>query len=239
MKWAGLWRVKGRGVGRTGFWLGQPKAVRPFWRSRRRWKNNIKIDVQEVAWEVLDWISVVQNKDKCRAVHNTVVNCRVARNAAIFLISWENAGFARRKLLLSVSEWVSDWVSYLVSCLVNIQIIVSKTTSNWRIESTAICWELLYCIHIRKEEIFCVNFKGFFIISWSWCLASHKFVQLASERDFLFCLTPVTCSPYKEGILLHYTQHLQSSSGVCKLLADLVGTSVFKTINGFYVSAQR
>jgi len=148
----GLWRVEWRGVGRTGVWWGQPNAVRPFGRPRRRWENNIKIDVKEVDWGVLDWIIVVQNKDRCRAVHNIDVECQVTWNAVIFLISWENTRFSRTLLLL-----FNEWVSLFVSCLVNIQIITSNTTYNWRIESAAICWEFLYCIHVRKEEIFCVQ----------------------------------------------------------------------------------
>jgi len=41
-------------VGSIGFWWGQPKAVRPFGRPRRRWEKDIKIDVNDIDWEVVD-----------------------------------------------------------------------------------------------------------------------------------------------------------------------------------------
>jgi hypothetical protein len=50
---------------------------RPLGRSRRRWEDNIKMDLQEVRWGGMDWIELVQDRDRWRAVVNAVMNLRV------------------------------------------------------------------------------------------------------------------------------------------------------------------
>ena len=57
--------------------VGKPEGKRPFGRPRRRWEDNIKTDLQEVACEGMDWIDLAQDKDRCRAVVNAVMNLRV------------------------------------------------------------------------------------------------------------------------------------------------------------------
>jgi len=47
------------------------------WRPRRRWEDNIKMDLQEVECRGTDWIELAQDRDKCRAPVNAVVNLRV------------------------------------------------------------------------------------------------------------------------------------------------------------------
>jgi hypothetical protein len=47
-------------------------------RPRRRWKVNIKIDVQEVGCEVMDWIQLAQDKDRWRELVNVVINFQVS-----------------------------------------------------------------------------------------------------------------------------------------------------------------
>ena len=49
----------------------------PLGRPRRRWENNIKMDLQEVGCEGTDWIELAQGKDRWRALVNTVMNFRV------------------------------------------------------------------------------------------------------------------------------------------------------------------
>jgi hypothetical protein len=44
---------------------------------RRRWVDNIKIDLREIGWDGMDWIDLVQDRDQCRALVNTVMNLRV------------------------------------------------------------------------------------------------------------------------------------------------------------------
>jgi hypothetical protein len=47
---------------------------RPFARSRSGWEDNIKIDVQEVGWEDVDWCNVAEDVDKWQAGLNVVLN---------------------------------------------------------------------------------------------------------------------------------------------------------------------
>jgi len=49
----------------------------PLGRARRRWKNNIKMDLQEVGYGDMDWIELAQNRDRWRALVNAVMNFRV------------------------------------------------------------------------------------------------------------------------------------------------------------------
>ena len=64
---------EGRGVHR--FLVGKPEGKRPFVRPRRRWENNIKMDLQEVGWGG-DWMELAQNRDSWRALVNMVMNLR-------------------------------------------------------------------------------------------------------------------------------------------------------------------
>jgi hypothetical protein len=56
--------------------VGRPEGRRPFGRPRRRWEDNIKMDLQEVGWG-MDWIELAQDRDRWRAVVNAVMNLRV------------------------------------------------------------------------------------------------------------------------------------------------------------------
>jgi hypothetical protein len=49
---------------------------RQFGRPRRRWEDNIKMDLQYVGWGVTDWIDVAQDRDRGRAVVHAVMNIR-------------------------------------------------------------------------------------------------------------------------------------------------------------------
>jgi hypothetical protein len=57
--------------------VGRPEWRRPLGRPRRRWDNNIKMDVREIGFGVVDWIHLAQNRDRWRALVNTVINLRV------------------------------------------------------------------------------------------------------------------------------------------------------------------
>jgi hypothetical protein len=58
--------------------VGKPEGRRPLGRPRRRWEDNIKIDLREVGWGGVDWIDVVQNRDRWRALVYAVMNLRIS-----------------------------------------------------------------------------------------------------------------------------------------------------------------
>ena len=55
----------------------KPKGKRSLGRPRRRWEDNIKMDLQEVGRGCGDWMEMAQNRDRWRALVSTVVNFRV------------------------------------------------------------------------------------------------------------------------------------------------------------------
>jgi hypothetical protein len=58
--------------------VGKPYGKRPLGRPRRRWVDNIKIDLGEVGLCDVDWIGMAQNRNRWRAVVNSVMNLRVS-----------------------------------------------------------------------------------------------------------------------------------------------------------------
>jgi len=74
--------------------IGKPEVKRPLGRPRRRWEDNIKIDLQEVGCGGMGWIEMAQDRDRCRAFVNAVMNLRVLYNGGNFLTI-----FSRRTLL--------------------------------------------------------------------------------------------------------------------------------------------
>jgi len=55
----------------------KPEGKRPLGRPKRRWEDNIKIDLQEVGCEGIDWIDTAQHTDRLRALVYAVMNLRV------------------------------------------------------------------------------------------------------------------------------------------------------------------
>jgi hypothetical protein len=52
----------------------KPERKRPLGRSRRKGMDNIKIDLRDIGWDGMDWIDLAQDRDKWRALVNTVMN---------------------------------------------------------------------------------------------------------------------------------------------------------------------
>jgi hypothetical protein len=57
--------------------VGKPEGKRPLGKPRYRWMDNIKIDLGEIRWDGMYWISLAQDRDKWRALANTVMNLLV------------------------------------------------------------------------------------------------------------------------------------------------------------------
>jgi hypothetical protein len=73
MRWAGHVTRLGARRGAYRILVGNPEGKGPLGKPRRRWKDNIKTDLQEVGWGV-DWIDVAENRDMWRAFVNAVMN---------------------------------------------------------------------------------------------------------------------------------------------------------------------
>jgi ribosome biogenesis protein Nip4 len=61
----------------TKFLVWKPEGKRPLGRPRRRWENDIRMDLRKIGLEVMDWSHVVQVRDRWWAVVNTGMNPRV------------------------------------------------------------------------------------------------------------------------------------------------------------------
>jgi len=57
--------------------MGEPEGKRPFGRPRRRWEDNIKMDLQEVRYRGMDRIELAPDRDGWRAFVDAVMNLRV------------------------------------------------------------------------------------------------------------------------------------------------------------------
>ena len=57
--------------------MGKPEGKRPLGKPRRKWEDNIKMDLQEVRCEGVDWIELAQDRDRWRARVDAVMNLRV------------------------------------------------------------------------------------------------------------------------------------------------------------------
>jgi hypothetical protein len=58
--------------------VGKPERKRPLGRPRRRWVDNIRMDLGEVGWGDVDWIGLAKDRNRWRAVVNSVLNLWVA-----------------------------------------------------------------------------------------------------------------------------------------------------------------
>jgi hypothetical protein len=60
--------------------VGKPEGKRPLGRPRRRWVDSIKMDLGEVGWGDVDWIGLAKDRNRWRALMNSVLNLRVPSN---------------------------------------------------------------------------------------------------------------------------------------------------------------
>jgi hypothetical protein len=65
--------------------VGKPERKGSLGRHRHLWKDNIKMDLQEVGCEGMNWIDVAPDRDKRRAALNAEMNLRVPENVGNFL----------------------------------------------------------------------------------------------------------------------------------------------------------
>jgi hypothetical protein len=76
MRWEGHVARMGEKINAYRIFVGKPEGKRPLGRPRRRWVDNIKMDLREIGWDGVDWIDLAQDRDQWRALVNTVMNLR-------------------------------------------------------------------------------------------------------------------------------------------------------------------
>ena len=106
MRWAGHVACMGYGWGEGVYrvLVVKPEGKRPLGRPRRRWVDNIRMDLQEVGCAYMDWIGLAQNRDRWRTLVSAVMNLRVPWNAGNFLTSCKPVSCSRRTLHHGVSK---------------------------------------------------------------------------------------------------------------------------------------
>ena len=77
MRWAGHVARMGEERGAYRVLVGKPEGKRPLGRPRRRWVDNIRMDLQEVGCGYVDWIGLAQDRDRWRTLVSAVMNLRV------------------------------------------------------------------------------------------------------------------------------------------------------------------
>jgi hypothetical protein len=77
MRWAGHVARTGEVRNACSILVGKPEGRRHLGRPRRRWEDNIKMDIREIGFGDVDWIYLAQERDRWRALVNTVMSLRV------------------------------------------------------------------------------------------------------------------------------------------------------------------
>ena len=72
-----MWRVWVRRGGVYRVLVGKPEGRRPLGRPRRRWVDNIRMDLQEVGCGYMDWIGLAQDRDRWRTLVSAVMKFQV------------------------------------------------------------------------------------------------------------------------------------------------------------------
>jgi len=83
--------------------VGKHEGKSPLGRTRRRWDDNINMDLQEVVSGCMDCTDLAQDRDRWRALVNAVMYLRVPWNVGNFLVGWKPVSLLRWTLLHGVS----------------------------------------------------------------------------------------------------------------------------------------
>ena len=92
--------------------VGKPDERRPLGRPRRRWVDNIRMDLQQVWCGYVDWIGLDQDRDRWRTLVSAVMNLWVPWNAGNFFTSCKPVSFSRRTLDHGVRNYVHSFLSF-------------------------------------------------------------------------------------------------------------------------------
>ena len=104
IRWAGHVARMGEGRGVYRVLVGKPEGKRPLGRPRRRWEDDIKMDLQEVGGSCGDWMELARDMDRWRVLVGTVRNLRFPKRRGISRLAAEPVSFSRRTLLHGLSK---------------------------------------------------------------------------------------------------------------------------------------
>jgi hypothetical protein len=96
--------------------VGKPEGKRPLGKPRRRWVDNIRMDLVEVGWGDVDWIDLAQDRDRWRALVNSVLNLRVPLNAVKLSSVQTTRDLSSSAQLHRVSYTLQDFLNGRKAC---------------------------------------------------------------------------------------------------------------------------
>jgi hypothetical protein len=103
MRWAGRVARIGEKGNAYRLLVRNPEGKRPLGRPRHRWLDNIGMDLGEVGWGDVDWIGLAQDRNRWRALVNSVLNLRVPLNAGKLSSGLTSSGLLSRAQLHRLS----------------------------------------------------------------------------------------------------------------------------------------
>jgi hypothetical protein len=77
MRWAGLVARMGEKRNTYRLLVGKQEEKRPLGRPKRRWVDNIRMNLGEVGWSEVDWIDLTKDRNRWRALVNSVLKVRL------------------------------------------------------------------------------------------------------------------------------------------------------------------
>jgi hypothetical protein len=145
------------------------EGKRPLGRPRRRWVDNIRMDLGEVGWGNVDWIGLAQDRNRWRALVNSVLNLRVPWNAGKL-----SSGLTSSRISSSAQlhkSWLVN-LSLVKTCLVN------KTGGEWwrfclalRMSCAPLdpVWGNMLFVKVKSVDIWGFNDSKYEYYCHVWC----------------------------------------------------------------------
>ena len=131
--------------------VGKPEGKRPLGRPRRRWVDNIRMDLQEVGCGYVDWIELAQDRDGWRTLVSAVMNLRVPWNAGNFLTSCKPVSCSRRTLHRAVSNSTFPFLTSS-TCFEPHGFILRKTAVNAVCAYTNACKHTIHKLRLQLSS---------------------------------------------------------------------------------------
>jgi hypothetical protein len=144
--------------------MGKREGKRPLGRPRRIWEDGIRMDLREIGWESVEWIQLAQDRDRWRAIVNTVINFRVLAPWRLYCSVQTIAGIASLTRCHTCTSYKSATVKNLAvfltfnSCLRTSSYHWRYTCISEHYQSTLLTYIDLYAV---KNIVTCMKFPWF------------------------------------------------------------------------------